>query len=85
MKKVTNDPLEINKTFVSFYSTLYQSKYPTESTDQNTFLDRLVIPTISEKTKLRLDKQLDATDISNAFCSLKSGKAAGPDGLPIDI
>ena len=81
---ITTDPLEINQTFVSFYKTLYQLKYPAESIDQNTFLDGLEIPTIPEDTKLQLDKELDATDIGNAICNMKNGKAAGPDGLPID-
>ena len=82
---ITTDPLEINQTFVSFYKTLYQSKYPAESIDQNTFLDGLEIPTIPENTKLRLDKELDATDIVTAIGYMKNGKAAGPDGMPIDI
>ena len=81
---ITTDPLEINQTFVSFYKTLYQLKYPAESIDQNTFLDGLEIPTIPEDTKLQLDKELDATDIGNAICNMKNGKAAGPDGLTID-
>lgn len=82
---ITTDPLEINHTFVSFYKSFYQSKYPAVSLDQNIFLDGLEIPTIPEETRLWLDKELDATDIGNAICYMKNGKAAGPDGLPIDI
>lgn len=82
---ITNIPREINQTFVSFYNKLYQSEYPANSINQNIFLDNLEIPSISEETKLELDKKLDATDINAAICNMKGGKAAGPDGLPIDI
>ena len=82
---ITTDPLEINNTFVSFYKTLYQSEYPINSGNRNSFLDRLDIPCIPEDTKLELDKDLNLENISIAILNMKGGKASGPDGLPIDI
>lgn len=83
--KITSDPGEINNIFVSFYETLYQSEFPASHINQNIFLDGLNIPTISEETRLDLDRELEFEEIVNAINSMNSNKAAGPDGIPIDI
>ncbi|CAI5695152.1 unnamed protein product [Oreochromis niloticus] len=43
------------------------------------------IPRIEEEESLRLGAKLTLDEISEAIMSMNSGKAAGPDGLPIDI
>ena len=48
-------------------------------------MDGLDIPTISEVTKHELDRELELEEVSNAILKMRGGKAAGPDGLPIDI
>lgn len=83
--KITSDPGEINNIFVSFYESLYQSEFPASPFNQNIFLDGLNIPSISEETRLDLDRELEFEEIVNAINSMNSNKAAGPDGIPIDI
>ncbi len=40
------DPVSINSTFCSFYSSLYKSNSPSHTTDMNIFLDNLEFPTV---------------------------------------
>ncbi len=82
---ITTDPGEINDTFVSFYNSLYQSKTPTSPSNRNNFLDGLDFPSITVETRSELDRELEPEEVSNAILNMKGGKAAGPDGLPIDI
>lgn len=79
------DPMEINTTFKKFYEKLYSSEYNTSKDVQSKFLDQLHIPQISKIARDNLEKQINTTDIMEAINSLKSGKTAGPDGLPIDL
>ena len=79
------DPTEINNTFVSYYTTLYNSDCLIDTTNQNNFLDGLVFPCVSGCMKSELEKVLNLNDISNAITSMKGWKASGPDGLPIDV
>ena len=54
-------------------------------TNQTSFLDGIDFPSISEDTKLDLEKELDGVEITYAIFNIKRGRAAGPDGLPMDI
>jgi hypothetical protein len=79
------DPVEINQTFAFYSNILYNSESPNNLTDQTSFLDGLEFTSISENATLDLDKELNGVEISDAIFNMKGGKAAGPDGLPIDI
>uniref|UniRef100_A0A669E357 Reverse transcriptase domain-containing protein n=1 Tax=Oreochromis niloticus TaxID=8128 RepID=A0A669E357_ORENI len=83
--ELSTDPTEINNTFVSYYKTLYNSDSPLDLVNQNTFLDRLVFPCISEGMKNELEREINFNDVSDAITNMRGGKASGPDGLPIDI
>ena len=83
--ELSTDPTEMNSTFVSYYKTLYNSDSPLDLVNQNSFLEGLVFPCISEGTKTELERELNLNDISNAIANMRGGKASGPDGLPIDI
>ena len=76
---------KINNTFVSYYKTLYKSDSPLDLVNQNSFLNGLIIPCISEGTKTELERELNLNDICNAITNMKGVKPSGPDGLPIDI
>lgn len=52
---------------------------------QTEFLDDLYIPSIPGDFKGHMDRKLDASEIADAVTNMRGGKAAGPDGLPVDI
>lgn len=81
------DPLEINNNFIDFYKLIHKSEYsPTENRKaQNTFLDQLEFRTISDEEKITLDSPLTTIDLCDAVGEMSSGKAPGPDGLPIEF
>ena len=81
----TMDPLEINATFKSFYSSLYESEFPTDNTEMNTFLQNLSNPVIGTDTATHLDSPLSLEEVSNAIKAMQSNKAPGPDGFPIEF
>lgn len=82
--KLTNDQAEINSAFKMFYEKLYTSEHE-DSGQQEHFLSSLVFPTISTDSKGKLDHIIGTDELSEAITSMSGGKAAGPDGLPIEI
>lgn len=79
------DPQEINNSFRSYYMKLYNSECTSGSEIQKTFLDNLVLPSIPEEHKDEIGKDISLQEVVEAIDLMKAGKAAGPDGLPIDI
>lgn len=79
------DPIEINNAFAKYYETLYKSQYPDSENVLNQFLDQLQFPALSEETKNKLDEKLSIEELKEALSHMNSGKAPGPDGLPIEI
>lgn len=82
---MTTNPQEINYTFCTYYKTLYSSESSENLEIQSDFLGSLHIPSIPDDFKEDMDKKLDALEIADAITNMKGGKAAGPDGLPVDI
>ena len=80
-----SDPIEINEAFRDFYGRLYSSETTQEHLEQSSFLDNILIPQITEQQSVGLGADLRAGEISEAVGCMNAGKAAGPDGLPIDI
>lgn len=52
---------------------------------QTAFLDGLQIPNLSDEAKHQLHSPLSIEELLKAIAIMKSGKTAGPDGIPIDI
>lgn len=52
---------------------------------QTAFLDGLQIPNLSDEAKHQLDSPVSIEELLKAIAIMRSGKRAGPDGLPIDI
>lgn len=80
-----SDPKEINDSFKTFYNYLYKSEPPRDPEIQTEFLDGIQFPSLSEEERANLDVPLLLSELSDAMTSMKDGKAAGPDGIPIDI
>lgn len=69
------NPLEINATFRSFYSSLYKSEFPTDNTNMNEFPQNFVNPLIDSNTAKQLDSPLSLEELSNSIKAMQSKKA----------
>lgn len=78
------DPIEINTAFQKYYEDLYKSEYPGSSQKENEFLDLLQLPTLTEEVKTNLDKNVSIVELLDALKNMSSGKAPGPDGIPME-
>ena len=81
----TVNPFEINNCFKEFYEHLYKSECPKISEERDTFLDQLQFRTLNEDVKQGLDIDLTSEELLQAIQAINSGKAPGPDGLPIEF
>uniref|UniRef100_A0A3B3YM34 Reverse transcriptase domain-containing protein n=1 Tax=Poecilia mexicana TaxID=48701 RepID=A0A3B3YM34_9TELE len=79
------DPISINDAFAKYYQNLYTSQYPDNTNKQKHFLDQLQFPTLSEESRKNLDEKLSVEELKMALSHMNSGKAPGPDGLPIEL
>ena len=79
------NPEEISETFRVFYERLYSSECSSSLDRQTQFLNDLNIPKLSEEESKLLDEELTKQEISDAMGSMQAGKAAGLDGIPIDL
>uniref|UniRef100_A0AAR2KLP1 Reverse transcriptase domain-containing protein n=1 Tax=Pygocentrus nattereri TaxID=42514 RepID=A0AAR2KLP1_PYGNA len=82
---ITTDPSEINATFKSYYSSLYKSEFPIDSTRMDNFLDGLSIPVVDVDIAKQLDSPLSLEEVLNAIKAMQSNKAPGPGGFPIEF
>ena len=83
---ITNDPKELNRTFLGFYDRLYQSDYLTSASQkQKEFLDSLDFMPLKEDSQATLELDLNDEELSLAISGMKGGKTPGPDGIPIEI
>uniref|UniRef100_A0A3B3B502 Reverse transcriptase domain-containing protein n=1 Tax=Oryzias melastigma TaxID=30732 RepID=A0A3B3B502_ORYME len=80
--KELNDPIEINSAFRKYYEDLYKSDNPEI---QHQFLDNLKMPTLTEEEKVGLERNITMEELLEALKEMSSGKAPGPDGLPIEL
>lgn len=81
------DPVKINTAFKEFYENLYKSEHSLLKCpgNQKEFLHKLYFPRLTEDVKIDLDENLSVEELSEALKDLSSGKAPGPDGLPIQL
>lgn len=72
---MTSDSREMNDSFKTFYYHLYKSEPPCEG---------IQFPTLSEEGRAHLDTPIQLSELSDAMTSMKGGKAAVPDRIPIN-
>uniref|UniRef100_A0A803K1L2 Reverse transcriptase domain-containing protein n=1 Tax=Xenopus tropicalis TaxID=8364 RepID=A0A803K1L2_XENTR len=70
---------------LSFYTDLYKTKLTASEPEINSFLASLALPIMPQEYSAYLDSQLTEIEIQEAVNSFPLGKAAGADGLPIEI
>lgn len=83
-KNVVN-PEEISETFRVFYERQYSSECSSSLDGQTQFFNDLNIPKLSEKESKTLDEEITKQEIADAMGSMQAGKAAGFDGIRIDL
>lgn len=79
------DSQEINNVLKAYYENLYKSEYANFSERQNSFLDKLNFPTLSNEDRCKLEGNLSIEELQEALQCMNNGKAPGPDGIPVEI
>lgn len=82
---ILTKPKDKNARFLEFYSNLYTSKCTVDHAAMNEFLDDCNLSKISSEDSNKLNADMNLTEIQKAIMSLKSGKAPGPDGIPVEV
>lgn len=82
---LTIDPREINATFKEFYSELYTSTFPQDTSNMKEFLDDLEFPSLEDAARDELDKPLQLQEIADAIKNMQNNKTPGPDGYPVEF
>lgn len=80
----TSNPREINEAFLSYYQSLYTSQGCNTVSIQH-FLDKLVLPTLSDDKKERLEGSITKEEVMKALTLLASGKSPGHDGFLMEF
>lgn len=83
--KLTNDPLEIQETFRLFYQNLYATGPQIQADRIQDYLKKIAINRLDPEASAKLEEELSQEEILNALISLPSGKAAGPDQIPLEF
>ena len=82
---VQTTPSGINQAFFSFYSKLYTSEFPADTSNMTTFLSKLDFPRLSATAVTNLDKPLGLTELVDSIKLMQSNKSPGPDGFPTEF
>uniref|UniRef100_A0A6I8SLC4 Reverse transcriptase domain-containing protein n=1 Tax=Xenopus tropicalis TaxID=8364 RepID=A0A6I8SLC4_XENTR len=83
--RLHTDPQVVQEMLVTFYMDLYKTKLTATEPEINSFLASLALPTLPREYSNHLDSELTAVEIQEAVNAFPVGKAAGADGLPIEI
>ncbi len=87
-KSTTNSlvhtPEEIENEFEGYYKKLYSQPFTAEDETIKTFLNSLDLPKTGETQNALLCSQITEKELENAIKKLKSNKAPGSDGFPIE-
>lgn len=79
------DPQEINNVLKTYYEDLYKSENTNILEKQDSFLDKLNFPTVSNEDRCKLEENLSIEELQEALQCMNSGKAPGPDGIPVEF
>ncbi|KAJ1156801.1 hypothetical protein NDU88_009518 [Pleurodeles waltl] len=75
----------IAEAFTAYYEEVYTSVTQMTEADCAALLRDILLPKLSVKERIVLDAELTEEEVSEAFPRLQSGKAAGPNGLPMEL
>lgn len=78
-------PSSINEAFVTFYTSLYKSEFPTDTSNMTTFLSNLDIPNVNLADAENIDKPLEISELIESIKLMQNNKTPGPDGYPSEF
>lgn len=79
---IKTDPVEVNATFQSFYTNLYESDVTLDRAQCVSWLENLNLPRLTAEDSAVLDKPITLDDLKEAVQSMQKGKSPGLDGIP---
>ena len=82
--KVSSDLEEIERSFESYYKTLYTQPPQENIQDMQTFLNALDLPSIGTQQNKIMTKRITEEELDDAIGRLKNNKTPGSDGLPAE-
>lgn len=80
--KILNEPSQVNATFRSFYAELYSSEASHNQDACENFLNKILLPKLSEEDSLKLDTPISLDELKEAASDMCSDKSPGLDGIP---
>lgn len=75
--------MDIAEAFASYYETVYSPVCNRTEKDCEEFLHDFALPTLTQEQTDQLEADLSEEELRKALNSLQSGKAPGPNGLPL--
>lgn len=79
---IRTDLVEINKSFQTFYSNLYQSEVTLDKTHCDGWLNQLDLPKLSVEESADLDNLVTRDELRMAVQNMQRNKSPGFDGIP---
>ena len=83
-KTVTGEE-PVEEVFAKYYAHVYKSSVPKSAEESRELLAEIQLPELTGEQKKALDADITVNEIEQAIHGLKSGKAPGPNGLPIEF
>lgn len=78
-------PEDISARFLEFYRALYSSRATYHTSELLHYLDNIPLPSLEARKCEELDRDISLEEVQEALGSMQSGKAPGPDGIPIEF
>ncbi len=75
---------EINDTFKEYYTNLYSSEFPEDTSNMLIFLDGLNIPKINLEQKENLEQPINLQEVIDSINAMQSSKTPGPGRYPVE-
>jgi len=78
-------PSNVNEAFVAFYSSLYKSEFPSNTSNMTKFISNLDNPTIDLEDAKTMDQPLEIEELIQSIKLMQNNKTPGPDGFPVEF
>ena len=82
---VTTDNTEILKLQRQFYEELYSSKLETNEKEIDTYLKEIVVPSLSEECKIKMESPFTIDECYDTLKTFKNNKSPGNDGISAEF
>lgn len=79
------DPQQIADCFADYYQTISRTEGQYTKEDNRALLRDIKLPTLSKENTSYLESDITVGEVTQAIRTLHSGKASGPNGLPIEL